>query len=123
MHIFSRFIDFRNRDKALFVLIVLAAVIVRVVLFGAHPAGLNQDEASVGYDAWALMNYGVDRNRIYASRASDGMGQRTKCFVRLFINAVYCAVRIECFLGSRGQSDFFAADGYRCIFNAETGCK
>ena len=62
MHIFSRFIDFRNRDKALFVLIVLAAVIVRVVLFGAHPAGLNQDEASVGYDAWALMNYGVDRN-------------------------------------------------------------
>ena len=62
MHIFSRFIDFRNRDKALFVLIVLAAVIVRGVLFGAHPAGLNQDEASVGYDAWALMNYGVDRN-------------------------------------------------------------
>ena len=58
----SCFTDYRYRDKVIFTLIVFIAVIVRVVLFGEHPGGLNQDEASIGYDAWALMNYGIDRN-------------------------------------------------------------
>jgi len=35
---------------------------LRILLLGSFPPGLNQDEASIGYDSWAIMNYGVDRN-------------------------------------------------------------
>jgi 4-amino-4-deoxy-L-arabinose transferase-like glycosyltransferase len=42
--------------------ILLAGFAVRAVLLGSVPGGLNQDEASMGYDAWALLNHGMDRN-------------------------------------------------------------
>ena len=51
----------RRREPILFLLILLAAMAVRLVMFGSHPAGLNQDEASIGYDAWSLLHYGIDR--------------------------------------------------------------
>lgn len=35
---------------------------VRVWQFGEIPPGLNQDEASTAYDAFSILNYGVDRN-------------------------------------------------------------
>ncbi|MCL2030146.1 MAG: glycosyltransferase family 39 protein [Oscillospiraceae bacterium] len=38
-----------------------AAVAVRVVLFTAVPAGVNQDEAMAAVDAYALARYGTDR--------------------------------------------------------------
>lgn len=41
-------------------LIMLAAVAVRVIGFGSIPCGLNQDEAFAGYEAFSLLNYGVD---------------------------------------------------------------
>ncbi|MBR2279774.1 MAG: hypothetical protein IJ903_02445 [Ruminococcus sp.] len=41
---------------------MLLAATVRLVLFGSHPAGLNQDEASIGYEAWSVLHYGIDRN-------------------------------------------------------------
>lgn len=43
---------------ALFVL----GLVLRLALLGSLPGGLNQDEASIGYDAWALLHYGIDRN-------------------------------------------------------------
>jgi hypothetical protein len=39
-------------------------MLLRLVGLGSAPAGFNQDEASVGYDAWAILNYGVDRNGV-----------------------------------------------------------
>jgi len=41
-------------------LIVLGCVL-RLAALGAVPCGLNQDEASAGYEAWALLQSGVDR--------------------------------------------------------------
>ena len=35
---------------------------MRTYAFGDIPPGLNQDEASIGYDAYATLHYGVDRN-------------------------------------------------------------
>ncbi|WP_249896631.1 glycosyltransferase family 39 protein [Paenibacillus sp. PK3_47] len=32
---------------------------------GSIPPGLNQDEASIGYDAYAILHYGIDRNGIH----------------------------------------------------------
>ncbi len=52
-------------DKAaygLFALIMIIAAFLRLFLLGSVPCGLQQDEASIGYEAFALANYGVDRN-------------------------------------------------------------
>lgn len=42
-------------------LLLAVGFIVRCAYIGTLPGGLNQDEASAGYDAWALLNYGIDR--------------------------------------------------------------
>lgn len=42
--------------------ILLVGALVRVWMFNVIPAGLNQDEASIGYDAYSLLKYGIDRN-------------------------------------------------------------
>lgn len=43
-------------------LLLLLGILVRSYQFGSIPPGLNQDEASTGYDAWAVLHYGIDRN-------------------------------------------------------------
>ncbi|MCR5179504.1 MAG: hypothetical protein K6C95_11060 [Lachnospiraceae bacterium] len=43
-------------------LIIIAGAALRLVLIGRLPYGLNQDEASIGYDAWSLLSFGIDRN-------------------------------------------------------------
>jgi hypothetical protein len=42
--------------------LILLGVLARIYAFGDVPPGLNQDEASNGYEAHALLNYGIDRN-------------------------------------------------------------
>lgn len=46
----------------LVVILVLVGISARIFLFGNVPPGLNQDEASMGSDAFSLLNYGMDRN-------------------------------------------------------------
>lgn len=46
----------------LFVLIMLVAAFLRLYKLGEVPLGLQQDEASIGYDAYSLATYGIDRN-------------------------------------------------------------
>lgn len=38
-----------------------AGVAARTIYFGSNPPGLNQDETSIGYEAWSLLHYGTDR--------------------------------------------------------------
>ncbi|MBQ7144801.1 MAG: glycosyltransferase family 39 protein [Oscillospiraceae bacterium] len=42
-------------------LLLVLGCALRLTLCGALPVGLNQDEASAGYDAWAILHYGIDR--------------------------------------------------------------
>ncbi|MDC7293748.1 MULTISPECIES: ArnT family glycosyltransferase [unclassified Butyrivibrio] len=42
--------------------IILIAAFLRLYKLTAIPAGLQQDEASIGYEAYALARYGIDRN-------------------------------------------------------------
>ncbi len=51
-----------SNRKILVFLIMVIAVTVRIWNFPDIPGGLNQDEASSGYDAWSLAHYGIDRN-------------------------------------------------------------
>ena len=45
-----------------FLLIMAVAAVVRLYKLGEIPYGLQQDEASIGYDAYTLATFGIDRN-------------------------------------------------------------
>jgi hypothetical protein len=58
--IFSKIARLIKNNSIIILLII--GISVRIFLFGSIPPGLNQDEASTGYDAFSILNYGVDRN-------------------------------------------------------------
>ena len=80
-----------------FLLISAVGIAVRVYSFGTNPSGLNADEASIGYDAYAVMNYGIDRNGIHnpVQFVAWGSGQ----------NALYGYLSMP-FIGLFGLSPF-----------------
>lgn len=45
-------------------ILLLLGSLLRMVLIDNYPFGLNQDEASIGYDAYSILKYGIDRNGI-----------------------------------------------------------
>ncbi len=51
-----------TRQQVLFLAILLIGVAARLWEFGDLPPGLNQDEASIGVDAFSLFHFGMDRN-------------------------------------------------------------
>ncbi len=51
-----------RREVRLALLLLLLGTLLRTLRIGSFPPGLNQDEASIGYDAWSLLHYGMDRN-------------------------------------------------------------
>jgi 4-amino-4-deoxy-L-arabinose transferase-like glycosyltransferase len=51
-----------NRSVRLIVLLTLIAFVLRIWQFGAYPPGLNPDEASIGYESYAILHAGIDRN-------------------------------------------------------------
>ena len=54
---------FSNNKERLFASIILCVgFLTRVAFLDLLPGGLNQDEASAGYDAYAIMTTGMDRN-------------------------------------------------------------
>lgn len=55
----------------------LLGCFVRLYGIGSMVTGINQDEASIAYDAWGIANYGMDRNltRLPAYLIAWGSGQ------------------------------------------------
>jgi 4-amino-4-deoxy-L-arabinose transferase-like glycosyltransferase len=51
-----------NPTRSLLVLVVILAASLRLPALSSVPPGLNQDEASRGYDAWSLWETGADRH-------------------------------------------------------------
>ena len=51
-----------DKYKLIIILIFILGCAVRVFGIDMVPSGLNVDEASAGYDSFAISNYGVDRN-------------------------------------------------------------
>lgn len=49
-----------NKYVFYMIIIIIFGIIVRIYEFGTLPAGLNQDEAYAGYEAYSLMEYGKD---------------------------------------------------------------
>lgn len=81
----------------LFCSVLLLGILVRFYALGSVPAGLNQDEASMGYDAYALLHYGLDRNGMHnpVQMIAWGSGQNalqayaTMPFIALFDLSVF----------------------------------
>ena len=51
-----------NNFIILVCIILLLGFLVRLIGITDYPNGLNCDEASIGYEAYSLLNYGIDRN-------------------------------------------------------------
>lgn len=52
----------QNKSLILIILLILFGAIIRIVLINKVPNALNVDEVSAGYEAYSVLNYGVDRN-------------------------------------------------------------
>lgn len=50
------------RLKVILVLITLCAAVIRLYQLGQAPSGIYVDEASIGYNAWSILHYGVDEH-------------------------------------------------------------
>lgn len=86
-----------RHENLVAVLLLAVGFVVRCAYIGSVPCGLNQDEASAGYDAWALLNYGMDRcgNTWPVLLESWGSGQ----------NILYSLVAMP-FIAAFGLSEF-----------------
>ena len=51
----------KYKKQISFIVIALVAIFVRIYWFGKWPPFVNQDEASMGYDAWCVLTTGKDR--------------------------------------------------------------
>lgn len=77
-------------------LFLLLGIALRVYRFGLTPAGLNPDEAFAGYEAFSLLNYGIDsagyHNPTYLVAWGSGMNALESYlaipFIYLFGNSV-----------------------------------
>lgn len=49
--------------KLAIIIIFIIGILVRTVGITKMPNALNCDEASSGYEAFSILNYGIDRNR------------------------------------------------------------
>ncbi|MGL1935649.1 MAG: NPCBM/NEW2 domain-containing protein [Fibrobacterales bacterium] len=110
---------FRQDHKRFIALLIIFGAFIRLIQLGSHPAGINQDEASIGYDVWALLNYGIDRNNIpwpvhfiaWGSGQNGLYGYFALPFIWLFDLSAF-SLRLPSAL--IGIASFFAAYGVGC---------
>lgn len=63
-----------SRVDLVLIAALVVGVAVRVWEFGSIPPGLNQDEASTAYDAFSILNYGVDRSGFHIPLVLNSWG-------------------------------------------------
>jgi len=67
----------KKAERLLPFAILLVGFLARALLFGELPGGINQDEAFAGYEAWSLLNYGIDTAQypypVYLTAWGSGM--------------------------------------------------
>jgi 4-amino-4-deoxy-L-arabinose transferase-like glycosyltransferase len=106
----------RIQEWHVLMLVLLIGVVVRTVGLGRIPPGLNQDEASAGYDAFALLYHGIDRNgyRYPVHLVAWGSGQNalysylTMPFIVLFDLNAFSVRCVNCLFGIVTLPVFYA---------------
>ena len=56
--------DSQKYKNYLVLFLIFTGFLIRLLMLKSLPYGLNQDEASSGYDAFALLAKGIDRNGV-----------------------------------------------------------
>ena len=51
-----------NIFSILAIVVLFLGCFIRLIYIDKYPVGLNQDEASSAYEAWSILNFGIDRN-------------------------------------------------------------
>lgn len=78
-----------KRTYSILILIIVFGMFARLYRFGIEPAGLNPDEAFAGYEAWAILNYGIDsagyHNPVYLTAWGSGMNALESYLMMPFI--------------------------------------
>ncbi len=57
-----KFLEKTNKTDILLLVILIIGILIRIVGISYMPNALNCDEASSGYEAFSILNYGIDRN-------------------------------------------------------------
>lgn len=85
-----------NNIKWYAVFIILIGIIIRIIEFGRTPCGFNQDEAFAGYEAFSLLNYGVDsagyHNPCYFVSWGSGMNALESYLAIPFMKLFGCSI-------------------------------
>lgn len=67
----------KNKNSIIFLFLISVGIFIRFINFTKVPSGFNQDEAFAAYEAFSLMNYGVDsfgyHNPVYFISWGSGM--------------------------------------------------
>lgn len=53
-----------NKYEFLCIIVIIIGFLCRFLFLDKVPSHFNQDEASIGYEAYSILNYGIDRNGI-----------------------------------------------------------
>lgn len=53
-----------NKYEILCIIVLILGFLCRLLFLDIFPSHFNQDEASIGYEAYSILNYGIDRNGI-----------------------------------------------------------
>lgn len=84
--------EFKYGDIALILFIAAVGIFIRLIEFTNVPSGFNQDEAFAAYEAYSLLNFGVDSygytNPVYF------VGKRNECACKLSCDTVLLALRL-----------------------------
>ena len=63
----DKFLILKNKKINIYMLsmiiILIIGILIRIIGITEMPNALNCDEASAGYEAFSIINYGIDRNR------------------------------------------------------------
>lgn len=77
-----------NIFEILAILIIIVGILIRIVDIDKVPAGLHQDETSSAYEAFSILNYGIDRNNCSYPIHLIAWRKRSKCFIYVSNNPI-----------------------------------
>lgn len=92
----KQLIIFNEKEQLCALLIILIGILIRIADFGNTPCGFNQDEAFAGYEAFSLLNYGIDsagyHNPCYFVSWGSGMNVLESYIAIPFFKLFGCSV-------------------------------
>jgi len=80
----------KGKEYQIAVTIILAiGIMIRIINITNMPNAVNVDEVSSGYEAYSILNYGMDRNGNFMPAFLVSWGGRTKCTINIPNNSIY----------------------------------